>query len=72
VIDSLQKNPEAMQQLREPLMEEKVVDFIIELAKVTDKTVTLEELIAEPEVETPIKKKAPKKKSPTKKIKSNL
>jgi trigger factor len=72
VIDSLQKNPEAMQQLREPLMEEKVVDFIIELAKVTDKTVTLEELMAEPEVETPIKKKAPKKKSPTKKIKSNL
>ena len=67
VMDSFQKNPEAMQQLREPLMEDKVVDFIIELAKVTDITVSLDELMAEPESEVPIKKKAAKKKNSTKK-----
>jgi trigger factor len=69
VMESLQKNPEAMQQLREPLMEEKVVDFIIELAKVTDKTVSLEGLVAEPEGEAPIKEKAAKKKASNKKKK---
>jgi trigger factor len=67
VMESFQKNPEAMQQLREPLMEDKVVDFIVELAKVTDKTVSLEELMAEPEGETPVKKKVKKKKTSTKK-----
>ena len=66
VMESFQKNPEAMQQLREPLMEEKVVDFIVELAKVTDKVVTLEELTAEPESKTPLKKKVTKKKASTK------
>jgi trigger factor len=67
VMESFQKNPEAMQQLREPLMEDKVVDFIIELAKVTDKVVSLEELMAEPEGKTPLKKKENKKKASTKK-----
>jgi trigger factor len=32
-------------QLRAPIYEEKVVDFILEMAKVTDRTVTAEELI---------------------------
>jgi trigger factor len=67
VMESFQKNPEAMQQLREPLMEDKVVDFIVELAKVTDKVVSLEELMAEPEDKTPLKKKVDKKKASTKK-----
>jgi len=67
VMESFQKNPEAMQQLREPLMEDKVVDFIVELAKVTDRTVSLEELMAEPEGETLVKKKVNKKKKSTKK-----
>ncbi len=67
VMESFQKNPEAVQQLREPLMEDKVVDFIVELAKVTDKVVTLEELTAEPESKTPLKKKVTKKKASTKK-----
>lgn len=66
VMESFQKNPEAVQQLREPLMEDKVVDFIVELAKVTDKVVTLEELTAEPESKTPLKKKVTKKKASTK------
>ncbi|MFC7290672.1 trigger factor [Hirschia litorea] len=44
VIEFYQKTPAAMAQLRAPLFEEKVVDYIIERAKVTDKTVTREEL----------------------------
>jgi trigger factor len=45
IIDFYQKNPEALIQLRAPIYEEKVVDFILEMAKVTDRTVTAEELI---------------------------
>ncbi|ACT59489.1 trigger factor [Hirschia baltica] len=44
VIEFYTKTPAAMAQLRAPLFEEKVVDYIIERAKVTDKTVTREEL----------------------------
>lgn len=42
--DFYQKNPQAMAELRAPIFEDKVVDFILELASVTDKTVTREEL----------------------------
>jgi len=42
----IQKNEQAQQQLRAPLYEDKVVDFIVELAEVTDKSVTSEELEA--------------------------
>ena len=41
------KNPDALASLRAPIFEEKVVDFILELAKVTDKTVSREELFKE-------------------------
>ena len=40
----VQKNPQAQQQLRAPLFEDKVVDHIIAGAKVTDKQITKEEL----------------------------
>ena len=62
-----QENPEAMQQLSGPVYEEKIVDFIMELAKVTDKTVTVDELMAEDDGDKPKKKAAPKKKAPAKK-----
>ena len=39
------KNPQALAQVRAPLFEEKVVDHIIALAKVHDRTVTREELM---------------------------
>lgn len=42
-----QENPEAMQQLSGPVFEDKVTDFIMELAKTTDKVVSVEELMAE-------------------------
>ncbi|BCJ90734.1 trigger factor [Terrihabitans soli] len=44
-----QKNPEALAELRAPIFEEKVVDYIVELAKVTEKKVTKEELFADPD-----------------------
>jgi trigger factor len=40
----VQKNPQMQQQLRAPIFEDKVVDFIVAGAKVTDKAVSKEEL----------------------------
>ena len=44
VLEFYGKNPELREQLRAPIFEEKTVDFILELAKVSEKTVTPEEL----------------------------
>jgi len=49
VMEYFQKNPEAAQSLRAPIFEDKVVDFIVEMATVTDKPVTKEELQKEVE-----------------------
>jgi trigger factor len=43
------KNPDAVGSLRAPIFEDKVVDFILELAKVADKTVTRDELYKDDE-----------------------
>jgi trigger factor len=43
------KNPQAVAGLRAPIYEEKVVDFLLELAKVEDKKVSREELYKEDE-----------------------
>jgi trigger factor len=48
-----QKNPNAMASVRAPLYEEKVVDFLVELADVTEKSVTKEELYKDDEPEVP-------------------
>jgi trigger factor len=45
VFDFYRQHPEAMARLQAPIIEEKVVDFIVELAKVTARKVTPEELI---------------------------
>jgi trigger factor len=44
VVEFYKNNPGAMLELRAPLFEEKVVDFTLELAKVDEKKVTVEEL----------------------------
>lgn len=49
VLEFYQQNPSAMAQIRAPLFEEKVVDYILELAKVKDKTVSKDELMKDPE-----------------------
>ena len=60
VYDFFQKNPQMMAQLRAPLYEEKVVDYILANAKVTDVKVTKEELQAEDDEAEPAKKPAKK------------
>ncbi|MEY4952468.1 MAG: hypothetical protein RL299_892 [Pseudomonadota bacterium] len=61
----IQQDPLAAAQLRAPLYEDKVVDFLFDKAEVTEKTVTKEELQAAIEAEetapAPAKKAAPKK-----------
>jgi len=49
VMQLYQNNPQAMASLRAPLFEDKIVDFVLEMATVTEKTVTPEELMADPE-----------------------
>lgn len=44
LIEMFRTNPEAIASIRAPLIENKVTDFILALAKVTDKKVTREEL----------------------------
>jgi trigger factor len=49
--DLYQKNPQALASLRAPIFEEKVVDFLVELAQVTEKTISRDELYREDEGE---------------------
>ena len=52
VIEYFRSQPEAMAQIRAPLFEEKVVDFIVEMADTTEKKVSTEELMKDPDEET--------------------
>jgi trigger factor len=52
VWDFYRKNPQAMAELRAPIYEERVVDHIVALAKVTDLPVSREELLRVDEDET--------------------
>jgi trigger factor len=81
IIEMYSENEQAMANIRAPLFEDKVVDFIVEMAQVSEREVTLEELTAEMEAEqkeaeekskpkkksAAKKKAAPKKKAPAKK-----
>lgn len=71
VVEFYRNNPEALAQLRAPLFEDKVIDFIIDLAQVSEREVTPDQLREEEEkaaaAETAEKpKKAAKKKAPAK------
>lgn len=44
VLTYYQQNPQALAELRAPLFEEKVVNFILEMAKVSEKKVSIEDL----------------------------
>lgn len=50
VMEFFRKTPQAAEALRGPIFEDKVVDYIIELAQVTDRIVPPEELAVEPEL----------------------
>jgi len=47
VFDALRQNPDAQTQLRAPVYEDKVVEMLFGLAKITDKKVSKEELLKE-------------------------
>lgn len=69
-VQYIQQDPMAAAQLRAPLYEDKVVDFLFDKAEVTDREVTLEELQAAIEADEDAeaaKAAAPKKKAPAKK-----
>jgi trigger factor len=51
VVDFYRGHPEALAQLRAPLFEDKVIDFVIEMAKVTDKPVSSADLMKDPDDE---------------------
>ena len=61
VLEYFQKNPQAMQQIAGPIFEDKVIDFILEMAKVTDVTIDTDTLYNAPEDTAPAKKAAAKK-----------
>jgi trigger factor len=52
MLELLRKYPQATNSVRGPLLEDKVVDFVLELAKVTDTVVSPEELANEPDANT--------------------
>ena len=67
VLQYYQKNEEALESLRAPLYEEKVVDFILELAKIADKPVSAADLRKDPEEAAAAAPAKPKKKAAAKK-----
>ncbi|MCB1495001.1 MAG: trigger factor [Bauldia sp.] len=52
LVEYYRSNPDAVASLRAPIYEEKVIDFLLELVNVTDKTVSREELMRDDEEET--------------------
>lgn len=68
VFEFYQKNKNALDSLRAPIFEEKVVDYIVELADVTEKKTSVEDLTADDDaVADTAKKSTTKKKAPAKK-----
>ncbi|MDE0718587.1 MAG: trigger factor [Rhodospirillaceae bacterium] len=51
VMEAYQKNAEMRDGLKAPIYEDKVIDYIVELAQVSEKDSTLEEVIAMPETD---------------------
>jgi trigger factor len=51
VFEYFRDTPAALEQLRAPIFEDKVVDFILELAEVKDQPVSIEELMKDPDEE---------------------
>ena len=69
VMDYFKNNPEAQQQLSGPIFEDKIIDFILELADVKEKTVSVEELYKSDELD--LQKEAAKAKNSNKSVKSS-
>ena len=59
MIDYYRQNPDAVNNLRAPIFEDKVVDFIVELAKPTERKVAPQELLAADQGDERSKSEAP-------------
>jgi trigger factor len=68
--DYYRKNPMALAELRSPIYEDKVVDFLLELAQVNEKPVSKEELYKEEDEDSEVNKSAETEKKGGKKKKS--
>ena len=62
VLEFYSKNPQVIESFRAPIYEDKVVDFILTRAAVTEKSVSVDDLTAEEDEDAAPKKKAAKKK----------
>ena len=69
IMEYFKSNPEARQQLSGPIFEDKIIDFILELANVVEKKVSIEELYKEDEMD--LKKEASKAKKSNKTVLTN-
>jgi len=67
VMDFYRNNPERIEDLRGPILEEKSVDFILGKVAYNDKKVTIEELVKQNEEEGTLQKKTAKSKTAKKK-----
>ncbi len=67
VIEYYNSNPDALRELAGPMFEERVMDYILEMAQVTDKETTVEALYAEAEEKAKPAKAAKEKKAAKKK-----
>ncbi len=63
VFDYYSKNPQVLESLKAPVFEDKVIDSILEDAKVTEKTVSVDDLMADDD-ELPVKGKTKKEPAP--------
>jgi trigger factor len=63
VFDAYRRSPQLVAQVRAPLYEEKVVDYMMELINVSKQTVSRDELFAEDDAPAPAPKKAKKTKA---------
>lgn len=74
VMEFFQKNPERLEDMRGPILEEKAVDYILEQVKYNDIAVSTEELLKDDEEDAPsgdAKKKAKKSSKPAAKKKAS-
>ncbi len=67
IMEYFKNNPQAQQQLSGPIFEDKIIDFILELAKVNEKTVSIDDLYKDDD--TDLKKEASKAKKSNKIVK---
>jgi trigger factor len=67
IVEAYRNNENLMASLRAPIFEEKVVDFILEMADVTDREVSVDELMRDPDEEEAGAKDAKKKPAAKKK-----